>query len=67
MSIIATVKEGQNAGEWVEERIHQVFMDLAELVAQDVFDLDHPAPIIRASMHMTNAWQEYMQGFDNEC
>jgi hypothetical protein len=67
MSIIETVREGQSPAEWVDERIEQVFLDLAELVAQDAFELDHPAPIIRASMHMKNAWQQFVDGHDNEC
>ena len=52
--------QGRTAGEWVEEKIHEIFLSLANMVADEIFELDHPAPLIRGSMVMTNAWNKYL-------
>ena len=57
--------QDRTAGEWVEEKIHEIFLSLADMVADEVFELDHPAPLIRGSIFLTNSWKEYLASIDD--
>jgi hypothetical protein len=39
--------------------IMDIFQKVAEHVGNGKFELDHPAPIMRAMTYMTNCWNEY--------
>ena len=52
--------QGKSAGEWVDAKIHEIFLTLAHMVSDEVFELNHPAPLIRGEIAMTNAWNRYL-------
>ena len=52
--------QGKTAGEWVDAKIHEIFLALANMVADEIFELNHPAPLIRGDIAMTNAWNNYL-------
>ena len=65
----AQVQDGEAAGDYVARRIMDIFQEVAEHVGNGIFELDHPAPIIRGSIAMTNAWWNYLdslKGNDDE-
>ena len=55
------VKELTTPAQFIEDKIHEAFLELAELVADGTFELDHPSPLIFASMHLTNCWKKYVR------
>ena len=57
---LSKVRDDETAGEFVERRIQDIFQEVAEHVGNGLFELDHPAPIIRGSIRMTNAWKDYL-------
>ena len=63
---LSQAKTGETAGEFVERRIQDIFQEVAEHVGNGLFELDHPAPIFRGSIRMTNAWKEYLDELDSE-
>lgn len=60
------VQDGESAGEYVERRIMDIFQEVAEHVGNGVFELEHPAPIIRGSIAMTNAWHKHLAALEAE-
>ena len=58
--------QDRTAGEWVEEKIHEIFLSLANMVADGIFELEHPAPLISGSIAMTNAWNKYLASLQEE-
>ncbi len=54
------LQEGESAGRYVERQIMDIFQRVAEFVGDGLFELDHPAPIIRGAIVMTNAWSKYL-------
>ena len=63
---LSQVKVLETAGGFVERRIQDIFQEVAEHVGNGLFELDHPATIIRGSIRMTNAWKEYLDELDSE-
>ena len=57
---MSEVKELTTPAQFIEDKIHDAFLELAELVADGTFELDHPSPLIFASMHLTNCWKKYL-------
>ena len=60
------VMDGETAGDYVRRRIMDIFQEVAEHVADGTFELDHPAPIIRGSIAMTNAWNNYIASLEQD-
>ena len=57
-------QDGENVGEYVARQIDDIFMRVSEGVADGTWELEHPAPIIRASFAMTNAWSNFLAALE---
>jgi len=62
---LTQVRDGESAGDYVGRRIMDIFQEIAEHVGNGVFELEHPAPIIRGSIAMTNAWNNYLDSLES--
>lgn len=63
---LTQVRDGEGAGDYVGRRIMDIFQEVAEHVGNGVFDVASPAPIIRGSIAMTNAWNSYLDSLETQ-
>ncbi len=60
------IDEGTTPAKFIEDRIHQAFVDLAEAVNLELFELEHPAPLIRGDMYLVSCWHKFIRGSGDE-